>query len=303
VPQRPPSYSPLDLFSALAVVVIWGLNFVVMKTVLQDFTPFQMGFFRYLFAAVPLVFVVRRPQLPWRWLVAFGLTQFGQFALLFVALQVGMTAALASVLMQSQAFMTALLGVVWLNERIARHTACGLVLAVAGLALFAVNVLGSSEPASGAVTLIGLALNLGAAFMWALSNIVVRRAQASYPSYDALQWTIWMSLVPVIPFALMSWAFDPPEAHANWRDASLTAWLGIAYLAWMATIAGYAMWTALFKRHAASRVAPFSLAVPLVGLLAGMAVLGETVTPLQWAGSALVVLALAVTTFGGRSKT
>jgi len=298
VPDSPPRYAPLDFCFALAVVVIWGLNFVVMKTSLQDFTPFQLGFFRYFFAAVPLVFVVRRPQLPWPWLVIFGLTQFGQFGLLFVALQVGMTAALASVLMQSQAFLTALLGVLWLNERIARHTAIGLLLALFGLTLFAVNVLG--ENPSRVVTLTGLALNLGAALMWALANIVIRKAQAQHPRYDALQLTVWMSLVPIVPFALMSWAFDPPEAHGQWREASLAAWLGIAYLAWMATIAGYAMWTALFKRHAASRVAPFSLAVPLVGLLAGMAVLDEEVTALQWAGSLLIVLALAVSTLGGR---
>jgi len=300
VPAPAPRYTPSDLGFALAVVVIWGLNFVVMKTALQDFTPFQMGFFRYFFAAVPLVFFVRRPQLPWRWLVMFGLTQLGQFGLLFVALQVGMTAALASVLMQSQAFLTALLGVAWLNERIARHTAMGLALALAGLTLFVVNVLG--ENPSRAVTLTGLALNLGAALMWACANIVIRKAQVRYPAYDALQLTVWMSLIPILPFALMSWAFDPPEAHGQWRNASLAAWLGIAYLAWMATIAGYAMWTALLKRHAASRIAPFSLAVPLVGLLAGMMVLDEVVTPLQWAGSSLIVLALAVSTFGGRRE-
>jgi len=298
VPSSPPRYTPTDIGLALAVVVIWGLNFVVMKTSLADFTPFQMGFFRYFFAAVPLVFVVRRPQLPWPWLVAFGLTQFGQFGLLFVALEVGMTAALASVLMQSQAFLTALLGVAWLNERIARHTAIGLALALTGLTLFAINVLG--ENPSRAVTLTGLALNLGAALMWAFANIVIKKAQVNHPRYDALQLTVWMSLVPILPFALMSWLFDAPEAHGQWRHASLAAWLGIAYLAWMATIAGYAMWTALLKRHAANRVAPFSLAVPLVGLLAGMLVLDEVVTPLQWAGSVLIVLALAVSTFGGR---
>jgi len=90
-------FSGRDLLAALAVVVIWGLNFVAMKWALLDFTPFQLGVWRYVFAALPLVLIVRRPQLPWRWIVAYGLCQgVGQFGVLFIALQVGMTAALAS---------------------------------------------------------------------------------------------------------------------------------------------------------------------------------------------------------------
>jgi O-acetylserine/cysteine efflux transporter len=74
----------------------------------------------------------------------------------------------------------------------------------------------------------------------------------------------------------------------------------VAYLGWIATIAAYAMWTGLRKRHPANRVAPFSLAVPVVGLGAGMLALGEVNTPWQWAGIALVVLALACVMFGAR---
>jgi len=88
-----------DLFAALGVVVIWGLNFVAMKYSLRDFTPFQLGTFRYLFAVLPLLFFVKRPKLSWRWLVPAGLAQFGQFGLLFVALQLGMTAALVFVVL------------------------------------------------------------------------------------------------------------------------------------------------------------------------------------------------------------
>ncbi|MEG1456428.1 MAG: EamA family transporter, partial [Comamonas sp.] len=109
-------FSGRDLFAALSVVVIWGLNFVAMKWALAEFTPFQLGIWRDVFAALRLVFIVRRPAVPWRWVVAYGLCQgVGQFGVLFIALQVGMTAALASVLMQTQLFFTALLGVLLLT--------------------------------------------------------------------------------------------------------------------------------------------------------------------------------------------
>ena len=107
----------LDLFAALGVVVIWGLNFVAMKLSLREFTPFQLGLARYVFAVLPLVLIVRRPRIAWPWLVAAGLAQFGQVGLLFLALQLGMTAALASVLMQTQVFFTSLLGLVLLKRR------------------------------------------------------------------------------------------------------------------------------------------------------------------------------------------
>jgi O-acetylserine/cysteine efflux transporter len=289
-----------DLVAALGVVVIWGLNFVAMKYSLRDFTPFQLGAFRYVFAVLPLLLFVKRPALSWRWLVPAGLAQFGQFGLLFVALQLGMTAALASVLMQTQVFFTTLLGMVLLQERLSGPLRAGLVFAAMGLGCFALNFIAAeSAPAlAGGVTFSSLVLNLFAASMWAASNVIARKAQKAHPGYDPLQFVVWMSLVPILPFALMAWAFDPVGSRWNWLHASAGAWAGVAYLGWFATIAAYAFWTWLLKRHPANRVAPFSLGVPVIGLGAGMLLLGERVSPWQWAGSAFVVSALLVVMFG-----
>jgi len=288
----------IDLASALGVVVIWGLNFVAMKVSLRDFTPFQLGAARYVLAAFPLVFFIRRPQLPARWLVYYGLAQgVGQFGLLFVALQAGMTAALASVVMQTQVFFTALLGVALLHERIGGPLRAGLALAALGLGCFALNFVAGS---GGGTTALGLVLNLGAAAMWASSNIVARKAQQAHPGFDPLQFVVWSSLVPIVPFIVLSLLFDAPEARWHWLHAPASAWAGAGYLAWMATVLAYAMWTGLFKRHPANRVAPFSLGVPVVGLAAGMTLLGESITTWQWAGIGFVVAALLAVMFGGR---
>ena len=129
-----------DLMAALAVVLIWGVNFVAMKFGLRDFTPFQLGAARYIFVVLPLVLFIRPPAVPWKWVVLYGLFQgVGQFGILFIALKVGMTAALASVLLQTQIFFTALFGFVLLQERASRPLQVGMVLAALGLACFGYN--------------------------------------------------------------------------------------------------------------------------------------------------------------------
>lgn len=294
----PARLSGRDLAAALAIVVIWGMNFVAMKYALRDFTPFQLGAARYVAAALPLVLFVRRPRLHWKWVLVYGLFQgVGQFGFLFSAIKVGMTASLASVLMQTQVFFTAIFGYVLLHERASRPLQGGLVLAALGLACFTMNY---AQGGDSATTAWGFVLNLCAAAMWAASNIVARKAQQASAGYDPLSFVVWSSLAPVLPFILLSTAFDEPAARWGWTDAGPGSWLAIAYLGWVATVLAYGMWTGLLKRHPANRVAPFSLGVPVVGLAAGMLWLGEAITGWQWAGIALVVAALGWVMFGGR---
>jgi O-acetylserine/cysteine efflux transporter len=282
------------------VVLIWGTNFIAMKYALHDLTPFQLGAGRYLFAIVPLILFVRPPKLHWKWIVLYGLFQgIGQFGLLFVSLRVGMSAALASVLLQTQVFFTALFGFAALREHASRALLAGLFLAALALACFSMNYL-SPGAATGGTTGASFVLCLGAAAMWAASNIVVRLAQKSTPRFDVIPFMVWCSLVPVAPFVLLSLAVDPAPTRWRWMAAPWSTWVSLAYLGWFATILAYALWTGLLKRHAANRVAPFSLAVPLVGVTSGMLVLGESVSRWQWAGIALVVAALATVMFGAR---
>ena len=286
----PPQLKPRDIAAILVVVVIWGMNFVVMKFGLAAFTPFQLGAGRFLFAFLPLALLVPRPSVRPRWVIAFGLTQgLGQFGFLFVALHVGMTAALASVLMQTQVFFTALLGFLLLHEKIGGALKGGMACAALGLACFGANI--ALAPGS-AVTGWGLVLNLASAASWAVSNIVVRKAQEEGSAFEPLSFVAWASAVPILPFLAMSWLVDPPQAQANWLHAPWQAWGTLAVLGWLATNLAYGLWTGLLKRFPASRVAPFSLGVPLIGLLAGILLLGERVTAMQWLGALLVLCAL-----------
>ena len=306
--MKPLAFSAKDLMAALTVVVIWGSNFVAMKIVLHDFTPFQMGAARYLAASLPLVLFIKPPAMPWRWIFLYGLFQgLGQFGFLFLALKVGMTASLASVLMQTHVFFTTLMSLVWLHERLTPPLIGGLLLAGLGLSCFALNFV--AQPDVLTVTVAGFLLNLCGAAMWAVSNIVARKAQAAAPSFEPLPFLVWSSTVPVLPFIALSHWLDPtPAASASWWDASkwasvpLSAWISILFLGWVATIWAYTLWTGLLKRHPATRVAPFSLGVPVVGISAGVWLLGEHIAPLQWAGITLVVSALVCVVIGPSFK-
>ena len=289
-----------DLIAALVVVVVWGVNFVVMKFALRDFSPFQLGAARYVFAVLPLILLIKPPRIARKWVLLYGLFQgVGQFGILFFALQVSMTAALASVLLQTQVFFTALFGFVLLHERASRPLQAGMVLAALGLGCFALNYMFPGLGASHATTLAGFALTLCAAAMWAMSNIVARRVQQLHNDYSPVAFVVWSSSVAIVPFMALSLAFDAPDIRWQWLDARWSSWLAVAYLGWVATVLGYSLWTGLLKRHPANKVAPFSLGVPIVGLTAGMLILGEVITPCQWAGIALVVAALACVMLGG----
>lgn len=300
--MQPGALTGRDLAAALIVVVVWGVNFVVMKFALRDFTPLQLGAARYVFAVLPLMLFVRPPNIPWKWLALYGMFQgVGQFGLLFLALKVGMTAALASVLLQTQVFFTALFGFVLLHERTSRPLQAGMVLAALGLACFALNYLPPGAAGVGAATtLAGFVLTLGSASMWAMSNIVARHVQQGGRAYAPMAFVVWSSVFAVLPFMLLSLAFDAEAVRWQWTQARASSWLAVAYLGWIATILGYSLWTGLLKRHPANRVAPFSLGVPVVGLTTGMLVLGEGITPWQWAGITLVVAALGCVMFGGK---
>jgi O-acetylserine/cysteine efflux transporter len=293
------NFSTRDLLSALVVVLIWGTNFVAMKIGLRHLTPFQMGAARYVFAILPLILFVRPPKMAPKWVIAYGLSQgVGQFGLLFLSLKVGMSASLASVILQTQVFFTAIFGFMLLKEHTSRALLAGLLLAAFGLVCFAASALQSGVSTD--ITPAGFVLCLAGAAMWAVSNIVVRRAQQQTPDFDVISFIVWCGAVPIVPFVLLSLAFDAPATRWQWADAPFTTWIAVAYIGWMSTIVGYAMWTRLLKRHPVNRVAPFSLGVPVVGITSGMLALGDIITGWQWAGIALVVASLICTMFGGR---
>ena len=273
-----------DAALASLTSVIWGLAFVAVKFGLQSFSAPELTAARFLIACLPAL-AVARPRLPWRLIVAIGLTLFtGQFLLLFFAYTRGLPPGLASVTQQTQAFFTVLLAAVFLRELPSPRQWAGIAIAFAGLALIA-STIGSD------VTTAGLALGLGGALSWAAGNVLVKRA-AGAPIFSLV---VWASLVPPIPSLLVGAASGPGVPFLN--SASHASWLSIAavlYLGVVATVAAYAIWGNLLQRYPAAVVAPFALLAPCTGVVASAVILGEAFGPARYAGMALILAGLAV---------
>lgn len=287
--------SPKDLLLALVVVLAWGVNFVVIKVGLHGVPPMLLGALRFLLAAFPAVLFVKRPNVPLKWLLAYGATiSFGQFAFLFSAMFVGMPAGLASVVLQAQAFFTLGFAALFLHERFHARNVVGLLIAALGLAL-----IGMQSTAGGgaqAMTIAGFALTLCASVMWALGNIVTKKVG----KVDLVGLVVWASLIPPLPFLVLSYFFEGPLRieHAL-EGIGMSSVLAVVYLAFVATVLGYSLWGRLISKYPASQVAPFSLLVPIIGLASASLMLGERLTGAEIGGAALVMIGLFVNVFGG----
>jgi O-acetylserine/cysteine efflux transporter len=282
--------SPKDLLIAFVVIIAWGVNFVVIKLGLHGVPPMLLGALRFTFAALP-VFFVKRPQIPLRWLFAYGLTiSFGQFALLFYGMYVGMPAGLASLVLQAQAFFTLIFASMFLGERIRASNVAGLVIAAAGLGLIGMQ-------GGHAMTALGFILTLSASAMWALGNVATKRMG----KVDLLSLVVWASLIPPLPFFALSLIFEgPARIESSLAHIPTVSVFAIAYLSFIATLVGYSLWGKLLARYPAGQVAPFSLLVPVIGIVTAALVLGEAMTSAEVLGAALVMAGLIVNVFGGR---
>lgn len=291
------SLSRADWAKALVVVVVWGLNFVVMKWGLATLSPLVLCALRFLAASLPFLLFVRPPRhLSWGVMAAYGLVQgVGQFGLLFTGMQLGMPAGMSSVVLQTQAFITMLMAAALLGETPHRWQWLGLCIAIGGLAFIGAA---HGDGASG-MTLAGFLLTVGAAAMWAGSNLLTRVAARQGP-YEPVSFIVWSSVFPIVPLLLLACVVDGTEAVVQQLRGLGGRELGVvAYLALLSTLLGYGLWTRLLQRYAASTVAPLSLLVPVVGLLSAMLLLGERPTAWQWMGTLGVLAGMVINQFGG----
>ncbi|GGW27403.1 EamA family transporter [Streptomyces caelestis] len=271
---------PSHLALAVLVAAVWGVNFTVIEIGLDHFPPILFSALRFLAAALPAVFFVGRPKVAWKWIVTVGLVLgVAKFSFLFVGMDAGMPAGLSSLVLQSQAVFTAGIAALTLGERPSRIRLLGMTVALAGIAVAAVDE-GTSGPLG------AFALVVGAAVCWGATNVLTRKAAPP----DALNFMVWVSTVPVLPLLVISLLTEGPS-----RDlAALRAldWQGagtVLYVAWITTVFGFGVWGFLLRHHPASTVAPFSLLVPVFGLSSAFLFLGEPVSPLRWCAAVLLV--------------
>ncbi len=280
-----PALPARHLLIALAVVAVWGTNFVVIKYALGHLPPLLLAALRFALAFVPAAFFVARPAVGWRTLAAYGvLIGAGQFGLLFLALRADITPGLASLVVQVQVFFTIGLAMALAGERVRGIQLVALAVATSGLGVIFLHTDANTTP-------LGLVLVILAALAWAAGNIVAKRAGR----VDMLGFMVWSSLFAVPPLVLLSLVFEGPRAIAQGlATAGPGVWAAVVWQSVGNTLFGYGAWAWLLARHPAVIITPMALLVPLFGIGASAFWLGESLPAWKLIAGALVLGGLAI---------
>ena len=284
--------SPRHLLFALGIAFVWGVNFVVIDVGLAHFPPLLFSALRFLVAAVPAIFFLRSPGVPWRWVALAALfLAIIKFGLLFTGMAAGMPPGLSSLVLQAQAPFTLVFAVLVLKERLTRQQVLGMVVALCGLGVIALD-LGATSPL-GAFLLL-----LGAAAAWGVSNVVMRRAAPP----DMLRFMVWVSALAVLPLFALSAVVEGPQR--GWDALRTVTWPAagtVFFVGLVATVAGFGVWGYLIRTYSASAIAPFSLLVPVFGMAAAALFTGERLTPLRVLAAALIIAGVLSGLIRGRT--
>lgn len=281
-----PAPLPLRHFLlALAVVAVWGTNFVVIKLALGALPPLLFAALRFSLVLLPAVFFFARPAVPLGNLALYGLLiGVGQFGLLYVAMNGHISPGLASLVIQVQVFFTIGLSMRLAGERVRMFQWFALLLASAGIAIIILHTDGSTTP-------LGLLLVLAAAFSWAGGNIAAKQGAPA----NILAYVVWSSAFAVPPLIALSLFFEGWHAiSAALGAADAATWTAVAWQAWGNSLFGYAAWGWLLAKHPAATITPMALLVPVFGMGGAALMLDESLPPWKLAAAALVMAGLAL---------
>ncbi|MCG0069474.1 EamA family transporter [Streptomyces tricolor] len=276
---------------AIAVTAIWGLNFSIIKIGLKSVDPFILAGIRFALCALPAVFFLKRPQVPWRHTIGYGLVfGVGLWGMVNLGIKAGLSSGIASLVLQFSAFLTILLGAVVFRESLSRFQYLGIAVALTGL--FSITFV-----TDGTVTLAGIALVLFGAVSWSIANVILKKAAPK----DTLAFIVWSSLFSPIPLFLLDLAVNGTTGYTDLPDQiGWAAVLSILFQAYPNTVLGYAVWNWLLREYPVSTVAPLSLLVPVFGVLGSMLIFNEPLPPLKLLAGALIVTGLVIGLYGKR---
>ncbi|MBK1680965.1 EamA family transporter [Rhodocyclus tenuis] len=280
-----PSLSLRHFLLALAVVGVWGSNFVVIKVALDELPPLLFAALRFILVFLPAAFFFPRPSVAVGNLALYGiLIGVGQFGLLYIAMNGLISPGIASLVIQSQVFFTIGLAAWLAGEHIRIHQYLSLLLAAGGVALIIHHT-------DGTTTVGGLVLVLFAALSWAGANMA---AKIGSPR-NMMAYVVWSGAFAVPPLLLLSVVIEGPEAiRLAFGQASLYSWLAVAWQAWGNTLFGYVVWGWLLARYPMATIAPMALLVPIFGLGTSALLLGELLPPWKFAATSFVIAGLAL---------
>lgn len=280
---------PRDLVDLVLLAALWGGSFLFMRYAAPAFGALPLMWLRVAIATVCLL-----PLLIWRGQVGalrerIGVvTVMGLFnsAIPFVLIAwatLSITAGLASILNATVPIMTALIGAVWLRDRLGAGRVAGLVIGMAGVVLLAADKADFKPGGSGwaLLAMVGATLCYGFA-----ANFTKRYLTGVPPMVNAAGSQI-VSAIALTPFALWTWPAQSPAP---------LAWAAAAVLGVGCTAIAYVLFFRLIERVGASRAVTVTFLVPVFGTLWGALFLGEAVTGSMLLGGAVVLVGTGLST-------
>lgn len=286
------SVKPRDSFLAALVATIWGVNFVVIQWGMEGVQPLLFAALRFAAVAVPAVFLVPKPDAPWRTVLAVGaFMSLGQFGFLYSAMHAGMPPGLAALVLQSQVVFTIVLAALRLGELPSRRQVIGVGVASAGLVIVGVG-------RGGNVPLLALALCLLGGLSWGIGNVVSRASGIR----SGLSLTVWSAVIVPLPLLVLSLLLDGPStvgsalAHFSWKSI-----LSTVYTAGLASLLGYSIFNGLLSRYTPSAVVPWVLVAPIVAMLSAWLLLEQRPNAGETIGGALLLIGVLVALRPGAS--
>lgn len=271
------------LKALLTIYLIWGMNWVVMKTANTFFPPITFVAYRFLLGSVILFLVWRYlklalpPKKLLPWIVLAGLLQ---MVLNNIAAQISMLtlgAGMVAVLNYSMPIFAAVIASFVLGEKLTIRKGLGIAVAVIGMAvLMNVSAGGSDYQA--------VIIGLFSALCWALASVLIK---LKLSDVNAITLTTWQMIVSAIMLLIYITLF--PQGAPVW---SLDAVLCLIYNGVLASALAFFLWSYVLQHIEVSKAAVAVLAVPVVGVIGGVLFLDEPLTLRIILGMAIIMLGI-----------
>lgn len=255
-----------DLLLVLLVVFVWGINFIFVKLALEELSPLLLCAMRFFLASIPAIFFVKPPNVPFKLVAAYGLFMFAlQFAFVFMGMHVGMTPGMASLLIQVQVFFSMFFAMLLFGEQPQLTQIFGALVSFAGIGIVALHF-------DQNVSFWGSICILVAAACWGVGNLLSKKMNST----NLIGVIVWGSFIICLPMFAASLVFEGSERfvyayhHITWQGLG-----SLLYIVYLSTWLGYGLWSWLLNRYPINVLVPFTLLVPVVGMLSSVILLGE----------------------------
>lgn len=284
--------NPSDLLLGVVVTIIWGSNFSVIELGLDQLDPFLLTALRFTFSAFPLVLIVKRPaDVKLVSIAAYGVVfGVGLWWVVNMAMHLGMSPGLSSLILQFSAFFTIILSSLLFRERISRVQIAGMVVAASGLAMII-------HLTRGTTTTSGVVLVLLAAASWSVCNMIIKACRPR----DMIAFIAWSSAFAAPVLFALTWVAEGNRPFVGlYHHFGGAAAFSVFFQAYVTTVFGYMVWNNLMKKYPAAMVAPLSLIVPISGLITSYLAFDEHLSGGMWIAIATVLGGIAIFINSGR---